>query len=337
MCLSEPVFLMTTVNQSFEVQYGGLMEDRNIREICEKHKLKYSSITKINGSFDKEVFNINDRYLIRTSKQSMIDEISKFNRIKDIKHVPHILCTSNQSIEGSPIYYIILEYIQGVELLSVYNNLSEQNLYDIGASISDFLTNLHSIRGEKYDIGHYIPIIANHDKSWRTGHELYWDYIYNGIIKLQLDNSLARLLELSDKYIRNNLASLDYQSGPVLLHNDFHFKNIIIQNNNFSGVIDWECSQFGERDFELIHLFHWSLFPPSKDIDMTNIFKNILSLQMKTHNIPMIEKRLTIYMLEHDFMQIIWSKGKRTNEFLPRIEYWLDGKQEEFIRRGLVK
>ncbi|TAH67135.1 MAG: aminoglycoside phosphotransferase family protein [Anaerolineaceae bacterium] len=308
------------------------MKNQNIREICQRHQLQCNEVTKIIGSFDSGVFNVDDKYLIRTSKQSMIDEQNKINRIKDLEHVPHIISASEQIIEDRTIYYIILEYMQGTELLSVYNDLSDQDIHDIGTSISDFLTGLHSIKGEKYDIGHYIPIIPNHDKSWRTGHELYWDYIYKGIKEIQLDDCLTRLLELSNEYIKTNLSSLDYESGPVLLHNDFHVKNIIIHNKAFAGVIDWECSQFGERDFELIHLLHWSLFPPSKDIKMMNMFKNVFSLQMKINNVPMIERRLTIYMLEHDFMQIIWSTGKRADEFLPRIQYWLEGKQEEYLR-----
>jgi hypothetical protein len=85
-------------------------------------------------------------------------------------------------------------------------------------------------------------------------------------------------------------------------------------------------------DFELIHLLHWSLFPPSKDIDTRSIFNIVLNRQMKNNHIPMIEKRLSIYMLEHDFIQIYWSNGSRTDEFLPRIKYWLDGEQEEYIR-----
>jgi aminoglycoside phosphotransferase (APT) family kinase protein len=261
----------------------------------------------------------------------MLNEQHKLNRINDLKNVPHVINASTQSIEGITIYYLILEYIQGTELFSVYNNLSDQNIHEIGTRISDFLTDLHNLKGGKYDIGHYIPIIPSHDKSWRTGHELYWDYIYKGLKEIQLSNSLEKLLVLSDEYIKSNITCLDYQSGPTLLHNDFHFKNIVIHNNAFSGVIDWECSQYGEMDFELIHLLHWSLFPPVKDIDMTKLFKIIFGLQMKNSNIPFIEKRLTIYMLEHDFMQIIWSKGNRAEEFLPRIKWWLEGKLEEYL------
>ena len=308
-----------------------IMEENDIRQICKRHRLQCNSITKVIGSFDKELFCIDDKYLVRTSKQSMIDEQNKLSRINGLKYVPHIIHASNQSLKGITIYYLILEYIQGTELFSEYSNLREQDILDIGTSISDFLTDLHNYKGEKYDLVQYIPIIPNYDKSWRTGHELYWDYIYKGLKDIQFSSKLEPLIELSDEYIEANISCLDYQSGPVLLHNDFHFKNIIVRNNSFSGVIDWECSQFGERDFELIHLLHWSLFPPTKDIDTTKIFKTILSLQMKNKTIPKIEKRFTIYMLEHDFMQIIWSKGNREEEYLPRIKWGLDGKLEEYI------
>lgn len=60
---------------------------------------------------------------------------------------------------------LILDYIQGSELFSQYINFSDQVIHDIGTNISDFLIDLHDLKGEKYDIGHYIPIIP--------GHELY--------------------------------------------------------------------------------------------------------------------------------------------------------------------
>jgi thiamine kinase-like enzyme len=119
-----------------------------------------------------------------------------------------------------------------------------------------------------------------------------------------------------------------------LLHNDFHYKNIIIDKNSFSGVIDWECSQYGEADFDLQHLLHWSLFPPSNDLDMTQLFTTIFLAYMRRCRIPMIEKRITIYLLEHDFIQILWSQGKRADELLPRIKWWLSN-LENFIQNLL--
>jgi len=308
------------------------MEERDIRNICSVHQLPCNNITKVIGSFDKELFFIDDKYLIRTSKQSMYDELYKINRIKDLNHVPKIVHASDQSSTNSEIYYLILEYIQGRELFTTYQELKNHEIQGLGIEISDFLCELHHIKGEKYDIGHYVPILPDYDQSWRSGHEKYWDSIYQGLTKLPLSDELQQLLELSNEYIQSNLFCMDYEKGPSLLHNDFHLKNIIVHDDVFSGVVDWECSQYGEPDFDLIHLLHWCLFPSSKDADLSKLFDTVFLSYTDISTIPMIEKRFTIYLLEHDFIQILWSQGTRTDEFLPRIQWCIRRSLEEYIR-----
>lgn len=307
------------------------MDEEDIREICRINQLQCNKINKVIGSFDKELFIIDDKYLIRTSKQSMIEEQIKINRVKDLKHVPKIICASDQSSTDNNTYYLILQYVSGYELLTNYHSFQERDIHEIGMEIADFLHDLHNLKGEKYDIGHYVPIIPGYDKSWRSGHEKYWGDIYHGIRSIQLSEAAQQTLELSNEYINANISCLDYENGPSLLHNDFHYKNIIIHNNALSGVIDWECSQYGEADFDLIHLLHWCVFPPSKDLDMTLLLTAIFHSYRKISSIPMLEKRLTIYLLEHDFMHILWSQGKRAEELLPRIKWWVD-KLEKYIQ-----
>ena len=40
----------------------------------------------------------------------------------------------------------------------------------------------------------------------------------------------------------------------------------------------------------------------------------------------LIEKRLTIYQLEHELNQIVWNGPKQEEERIQRIAGWLDGK-----------
>jgi hypothetical protein len=200
------------------------MEEKDIRLICMENQLQCNKITKAIGSFDKEFFFVDDKYLIRTSRQSMLDEHNKINRIKDLKHVPKIIFFSDQSSTDCKIYYLILEYIQGCELFTNCNDLNDQSIHALGVEIVNFLFDLHSIKGDNYDIGHYVPIIPGYDKSWRSGHELYWDYIYKGLTNIQMSDGFKQILEMSSKYINTNLSSLDFESGPCLLHNDFHLK-----------------------------------------------------------------------------------------------------------------
>ena len=311
------------------------MDEKVIREICLANQLQCNIITKLFGSFDKELYFIDDKYLIRTSKQSMLEEQSRINRVKDLKQVPKILYASDQSSTNGNIYYLILQYVSGCELLTNYHDLQERDIREIGMEIANFLHDLHNLKGKKYDIGHYVPRIPGYDKSWRSGHEIYWSDIYNSLKKIQLSEAAQHMLELSNEYINTNISCLDYENGPSLLHNDFHYKNIIIHNNALSGIIDWECSQYGEADFDLIHLLHWCIFPPSKDLDMTQLLTTIFHSYMKKSSIPMLEKRLTIYLLEHDFIQILWSQGKREAELLTRIKWWLES-LEMYIQKHLI-
>lgn len=45
------------------------MEESDIRIICHRHNLVCHQVKKVIGSFDKELFVVDDKYLIRTSKK----------------------------------------------------------------------------------------------------------------------------------------------------------------------------------------------------------------------------------------------------------------------------
>lgn len=253
----------------------------------------------------------------------MRDEKLMIDRIKNLKHVPKLVHSSEELSTGNDAYYLILQYIEGVELFTKYNVLTDEETFKIGREIAEFLLGLHTIKGDKYDIGHYVPIIPDYDGSWKSGHKKYWESIYKELMNTSLSDSASKILALSNDYMSENISSLDFENGPSLLHNDFHYKNIMVNKGAFSGVIDWECSQYGEADFDLINLLQWGLFPPSGASDMRHLFETVFTHYIKKGSIPKIEKRLTIYALEHDWIQILWSQGKRAEELLPRIEWQL--------------
>lgn len=308
------------------------MEESDIRIICHRHNLVCHQIKKVIGSFDKELFVVDDKYLIRTSKKPMITEQEKINRVKDLNLAPHIL-HSSAYIKNEKIHYLIMDYLSGEQLFSIIENLNDNEIVKISDEILSFLTQLHNIKADKYDIGHYITIVSSQDK-WLAGHKKYWNYIVDGLRKLKLTDTQSHLLKTADEYIERNIGCLDYQQKPSLLHNDFHYKNIIISGDRVSGIIDWECSQFGEIDFDLIHLLYLSFFSTSNN--MKKVFNTTFLSQMKQHHIFMIEKRLTIYMLEHDFIQLLWCCGSDKDVYTSRIKRYLNGELESYLA-NLVK
>ncbi len=68
---------------------------------------------------------------------------------------------------------------------------------------------------------------------------------------------------------------------------------------------------------------------------MTQLLTTIFHSYMKKSSIPMLEKGLTIYLIEHDFIQILWSQGKREAELLTRIKWWLES-LEMYIQKHLI-
>jgi len=112
-----------------------------------------------------------------------------------------------------------------------------------------------------YDIGHYIPTIPRWGKTWKEGHLEYVGVLRNGLNNKITDSADKKTISTAFDYIYANIKSLEYQKGAKLLHNDFHPKNIIVHEGRLSGVTDWECSQFGEADFELSRLFDWCVYP----------------------------------------------------------------------------
>jgi len=126
---------------------------------------------------------------------------------------------------------------------------------------------------------------------------------------------------------------LEYQTGPCLLHNDLHPKNIIVDSGRLTGIIDWECSQYGEADFELTHLFQWSIFPPHPNKEFNILLRTVMDHCKLIQVIPNLERRLTIYQLEHELNQLIWSGMKQEEERIRRIEGWLNGKISEYFQQ----
>ncbi len=118
---------------------------------------------------------------------------------------------------------------------------------------------------------------------------------------------------------------MNAQTGPVYLQNDLHPKNIIINQSILSGIIDFECAQYGERDFELSHFVHWTIFPPDEISSFDDLVKEVIALFQKELFVEDLPIRQTIYQLEHEINQLIWNNGSDQEEKAKRIRAWLDG------------
>lgn len=303
-----------------------------LRQICTGHQIEIVDLKSVTGSFGKQIFFINQEFLLRVSEVPMTLEQEKFRRIAALHFVPKMIHSGTLQREAGSIYYILLTLLPGDDFVNVYHETAQSQQQQLGKDIAGFLENLQECSGTHYDIGLYVPAFPHFSGTWREGHQEYWELLEQDAAKLHLQPASIEVMERAYRFLRAASAVLDYQVGAKLLHNDLHPKNILLHRGRFSGVIDWECSQFGEADFELCHFIHWCLYPPKPDIDFRPFLRAVFAVSPKCTRVPDLARRLTIYQIEHEIQQIVWSAGEAASWRIPRLARWIDGDVAELLK-----
>jgi len=302
-----------------------------IYEVLRTRNIPANTIKLYRENGSVTTYLIEDKYILKVSN-SALDEQTKQNRVKSLRLAPKIHSFGSFSISGQEYHYVMLDYVQGNELWSVAQSLTNKEQYDIGKDIAQFLNELHLISDDCYDIGHYIPTIPRYKKSWKDGHLEYVKLIKSGLSEIDFETHSKEIFSEAFDYIYANISALEYQTGAKLLHNDFHPKNIIVHEGRLAGVIDWECSQFGEADFDLAHLFHWCIYPPVQENNLDVLLNSVVENLRLFSIVPDIEQRFSIYQLEHELNQLIWNGKKQEAERILRITGWLNGKINDLLK-----
>ena len=303
-----------------------------VDKICAEHQIGIKELKPIAGSFGKQIFVINQALLLRVSETPMTLEQEKFRRVATLHFVPKMVYTGMLKREAGPVYYTLLTLLPGDDFVNAYPETPQAQQKQLGEAIAGFLDELQELNGAHYDIGLYVPALPHSSGTWRAGHQQYWELLKQESEKLQLQPESAQVFERAYRFLDASAAVLDFETGPKLLHNDFHPQNIIVSQGEFSGVIDWECSQFGEADFELCHLIHWCLYPPKAHIDFRTFLRALFEASPQCTQVPDLAQRLAIYQVEHEIQQIIWQGREAESWRMPRLVRWMDGGVEDLLR-----
>lgn len=136
-----------------------------------------------------------------------------------------------------PYSYMIMEEIDGITL---NKDLDKKIFFDIGKT----LAKIHNISVISYGKK---PL----DDNKLSGHEYYKSYFETAIkncenIDKDVSDSFRELLKTYyDREIYDG-------RKPVLLHHDFHERNIVIQHGNMIKIIDWDSSRGGIGEYDFI-------------------------------------------------------------------------------------
>lgn len=303
-----------------------------VNQICARHEIEVKDLESITGSFNKRIFFINQKLLLRVSEFPMTLEQQKIKRVAALNFAPKILHVGKLEDNTGPIFYTFLTLLPGDDFVNAYWETTLAQHKQLGQDVALFLDDLTEITGTNYDIGLYIPAISHFSGTWRIGHQKYWEILEQECAELHLKPESTQLFASAFRFLRASSPALDFQAGPKLLHNDFHPRNMLLHQGRFSGVIDWECSQFGEADFELCHLVHWCVYPPQPGIEYRPFLRSLFLAAPRCARFPNLAQRLTIYQIEHEIQQIIWQGSIVESWRVPRLEYWMAGGVADLFR-----
>lgn len=302
----------------------------DVQAVCAAHHIEIRAVQAATGSFGKLIFFINGEYLLRLSASPMDGEQEKYRRVTGLDHVPRIVAAGAHARAGGPLYYTLLTLLPGRDIVDADAQTTPAQQERLGAALAAWIDRLHEIRGAGYDIGPYVPAVANFGGTWRAGHEEYWRRLRQQAAALGLRSDSRAAFERAFGYLAEHSPALDFQAGPILLHNDLHPKNILLRQGRLSGVIDWECAQFGEADYDLCHVIHWSLYPPQPGLDFRPLLRGLLAARPRCAQVPHLARRLTIYQIEHDIQQMLWQPAAEAAR-APRLDGWVDGAVERLL------
>lgn len=191
--------------------------------------LKYLIETNSGSKFVLRIADIS-RYDEKKKEYEMIHKFSKLGFEMSMP-IDFGICNENRNV------YMILSWVDGVDLEEVLPNLEERQQYLLGRQAGEILKKLHSVEVEKEDI----PVKTKIDKKL-----LQLENYEKSAVRVEND-------ETAVQYVKNNINRI-WSKSPVYLHGDFHPGNLIYMKNGSIGVIDfnrWEVGDPYEEFYKL--------------------------------------------------------------------------------------
>ncbi|EAE6297564.1 phosphotransferase family protein [Listeria monocytogenes] len=199
------------------------------------HNAKVISEIKKGFSIDKK-YQVDETYLVRVFPIDLLQERKQEFKIiqalnSQTPFVPKAYDFGFIEREG----YMIISYLQGEDAESGMTHLSHSEQFKAGFSAGEILREVHKIPLD-------IPKM-----NWLDFQTAKFKRKVEELKELEIT---ASFLTETEQFVYENLARL--KNRPVCLqHGDFHPANIILKNNKFVGLIDFNRLEFGDPLFDL--------------------------------------------------------------------------------------
>ena len=252
------------------------------------------TITEINAGFNNDLFDVDNKYVIKICANNMEDEFKKESRFYiqncNSKHIPKLYKYDNSKTIINSVYEII-EKIEGKSLYYYWYKMNENEREETIKELINILKEIHNSSVDRtYDWVKYIK-----EKMLN-----YYEKVKN-YFSAEEQELIEKSFKEYDKYLSENQFSF--------IHNDLHFDNII-KNEKGLFLIDFNDAMVAPIDYEFRILYmckdtpwKWAnieMDPYQKPEDYKNIDIYIKKYYEDFSKIEYIDKRMIIYRVLND-------------------------------------
>lgn len=279
---------------------------------------------KIERAFKDLKLNV-DKYIPRGNHELKRHLVYEFYR----ENIPYII----------KIYYKSNRVLREVEGLNVaeklqipcpkiiqYGNLNSGFEYIIMSKCHGETMDKKELSIEKkillYEkIGEYLGKIHSYDKCAMDNFKLKFinnvkKYIED-IRKVNLKSMDLRVLERSYDYFIKNIEAVDFSDVSIgYCHNDFDERNIMVEEENVSAIIDFEISGKGNLELDLMSLY-WKVLHKHKELEESFLrgYERHMILSDNFH------KRKQLYYVAEALGNCTWAYEQSPEYFHENIEF----------------
>ena len=213
----------------------------------------------------------NEVYYIQTNEENYYLKIftdkntKKIQKLVNIYNVlpdlsPKVISYSLNDLENP---YILLLEIKGMSFTDYTKHTSQEELEELYVNFGKTVATIHAISFTEF--GGYDGMqvtqyeeLQNSKTVTKYGPFQTWKDMHKQIIKQRLEvlegGYFKDILTDIKTYFHKHSAVIDYKIIPRLLHGDLNQKNVFVQNNQISGIIDFDDAFIGHTEEELMRI-----------------------------------------------------------------------------------
>ncbi|WP_018755497.1 phosphotransferase family protein [Paenibacillus terrigena] len=268
-----------------------------IQTIIRRFNLNVLSIDNVPESFSSQVYKLDltsgeTVYAkIPYNRDKLYREYRMLEMLSEVLPVPKVLdfWSGDDFISGA----LLLSQIQGIPCTG---NIDDELAFQIGVHHAK----LHDVKMPRYGVEGIDGFQFLHQNNWRL-------YIKNNFEKLTepCKEVLERgLFEKCINHFESAFSVLPHPDGPCVVHMDFRPGNILTNNNEVVGIIDFESARGGssEIDFTKLNRYVWEVNPQSR-VSYKEGYSTIRPLME-------LETILPFYDFYDAFSAVVWCKNR---------------------------